>query len=67
MMSWNPTVFGLAMDVVGFLIVFRYGGFSVGRVSIVAEDSKNMKFLKLLGAALIIAGFGLQIVGAMSN
>ena len=67
MMSWNPTVVGLWMDVVGFLIVFRYGGFSVGRVSIVAEDNKDMKRLKLLGAALIIAGFGLQIVGATGN
>ncbi len=59
-------MFGLAMDMVGFLLVFSYGGFDIGRISIVAESSKSHKTLKLLGAGLIILGFGLQIVGAMS-
>jgi len=66
-MNWNPTVVGLAMDMVGFLIVFTFGGFDFGRVSIVAESSKTNNFMKLAGGGLIILGFGLQIVGATGN
>ncbi len=55
------------MDLVGFLIVFTFGGFDFGRVSIVAESSKTNNFMKLAGGGLIILGFGLQIVGATGN
>ena len=64
-MSWNPTVVGLALDVVGFILVFAFGGFEFGRSVLLLEDSKSKNVFKFLGAFLIIVGFGLQIVGAI--
>ena len=64
-MSWNPTVVGLALDVVGFILVFAFGGFEFGRSALLLEDSKSKNVFKFLGAFLIIVGFGLQIVGAI--
>ena len=64
-MSWNPTVFGLALDVVGFILVFQFGGFDFGTNRLVWKDqSKFVKPLRILGAILVISGFAFQIFGA---
>ena len=64
--SWNPTITGLFMDVLGFLLIFALGGLGITGVHGFAE-SNTRKYLKYLGAFLIVVGFALQIVGAKSN
>ena len=66
-MYWNPTAIGLFLDILGFLLVFAFGGFNVGIVNLVAEQSKSHIFVKLLGALLVIVGFTLQIFGAIGR
>ena len=66
-MYWNPTVIGLALDIVGFFLVFVFGGFEVGRALFRLEQdkSKKMKPFKIIGAIMVIAGFCFQMYGAM--
>ena len=64
---WNPTAVGLAFDIVGFLLVFAYGGFNVGVMNWVGEESKSHPVIKLLGATLVVVGFSLQIFGAIRD
>ena len=54
-------------DIIGFVLVFAFGGFNIGVVNIVAEQSKSYVFLKFLGASLVTVGFALQICGAMDR
>lgn len=66
----NPTYFtvtGLALDMVGFFLVFILGGFEVGRAGLLLQSDKSHKIkpLKFIGAAMVVIGFGLQIVGAL--
>ena len=51
------------MDVAGFLLIFALGGLGITGVHGFAE-SNTRKYLKYLGAFLIIVGFALQIYGA---
>ncbi len=66
-MSWNPTAIGLALDIVGFVLVFAFGGFEFGRAAILQESdkSKKMKPFKIIGAIMVIGGFGFQLYGAL--
>ena len=68
-MSWNPTIAGLVLDMVGFLLVFAFGGFDMGsaRLLLQSDNSAKLKPFKIIGATMIIVGFGLQIVGAMGS
>ena len=54
------------MDVAGFLLICLLGGLGITGVHGFAER-KTRTNLKYLGAFLIVVGFALQIVGAMSN
>lgn len=56
---------GLIFDIVGFKLVFAFGGFDVGRSGLDLEDSKPKTPFKWLGAFLVITGFALQICGAI--
>jgi uncharacterized membrane protein len=60
------TISGLIFDVVGFLLVFIFGGFEIGRSGLLLENdnSEKMKPLKILGSILVILGFVFQLVGA---
>ena len=64
-MQCNIIVIGLAFDLLGFLMVFAFGGFAVGRSFISAEDDKSKitKPFKIIGAILVILGFLLQMIG----
>ena len=66
-MNWNPTIVGLTLDMIGFLLVFVFGGFEVGRSALLLEEdnSHKMKPLKVIGGIMVIAGFRLQIYGAL--
>lgn len=65
-MSWNPTVVGLALDILGFGLVFLFGGFTFGQSGLLLENdqSEKTKPLRILGAILVITGFVFQIFGA---
>ena len=56
-MTFNPTVVGLGLDIVGFILVFAFGGFELGRATILMESSKSYPRLKWLGAIMVVAGF----------
>lgn len=66
-MMWNFTAIGLAMDAVGFILVFVFGGFSIGSATMRLESdrSQETKPFKILGSIMVIAGFGLQMLGAL--
>lgn len=68
-MDWNPTVIGLALDIGGFILVFAFGGFEVGRAGFLLESdtSAKMKPFKIIGAIMVVAGFGFQMIGALSQ
>jgi hypothetical protein len=59
-------VIGLAFDLLGFLLVFAFGGFTVGHSFILneADESKKTKPFKIIGPILVILGFLLQMIGA---
>lgn len=61
----EPIVLGLILDVIGFILVFFFGGFHFGRSAFLFEDdrSKEVMPLKILGAILVIVGFVPQIYG----
>lgn len=61
----NIIVIGLAFDLVGFLMVFAFGGFEFGSSKILKEDDKSKitKPFKIIGAILVILGFLLQMIG----
>lgn len=64
---WNLTAIVLAMDAVGFVLVFVFGGFSIGSARFLLESDRSheTKPFKILGAIMVIAGFGLQLLGAL--
>ncbi len=55
-MQCNLMVIGLAFDLLGFLLVFAFGDFTVGRSFILneADESKKTKPFKIIGAILVI-------------
>lgn len=63
-MQCNLIVIGLVFDILGFLMVFAFGGFNVGRSALLSEESKKMTLFKIIGAILVILGFLLQLIGA---
>lgn len=65
-MSWNPTVVGLALDILGFVLVFSFGGFTFGQSGLLLENDQSGKTkpLRIFGAILVITGFVFQIYGA---
>jgi len=64
-MDINWTVAGLVLDILGFLIVFQYGGFNFGEVTWSDKGGTPYPHLKSLGAIFIVLGFVLQILGAL--
>lgn len=56
---------GLALDIVGFIVIFIYGGFQFG-VSAYMEDEYSWYVLPLrfLGSLMVLIGFLFQIIGA---
>ena len=68
-MFWNPTVIGLALDILGFGLVFSFGGFTFGQSGLLLENDQSGKTkpLRILGAILVITGFAFQIGGAIGG
>ena len=66
-MQYNLIVIGLAFDLIGFLIIFLFGGFAFGRSVLLLENDKSDKFkcFKYLGAILVVLGFSLQLIGTI--
>ena len=56
----------LALDILGFGLVFLFGGFTFGRSALLLENDQSEKTrpLRILGAILVITGFVFQIFGA---
>lgn len=48
----EPIILGLIFDVIGFLLVFLFGGFDLGRSTLLlqGDHSKEVKPLKIMGA-----------------
>ncbi len=61
----SMVMWGLLLDAVGFVLVFAFGGFSIGRAVILAEhdQSDQMAKWKMIGAIMVVSGFLLQFVG----
>ena len=59
------TTLGLIFDIIGFLLVFIYGGFNLGESVMAYQDSKDHPYLKIFGGFLVILGFSLQICGSL--
>ena len=64
---WNLVAIGLGLDIVGFTVLFIFGGFSVGQSGLLLESdrSNETKPVRIIGAILVIAGFVFQLVGAL--
>lgn len=64
-LDFNITQLGLSLDILGFVIIFFFGGFSFG-LEIVTLNKESWVVLtaKILGSVLVICGFMLQIIGA---
>jgi hypothetical protein len=61
----NITQIGLFLDILGFVVVFFFGGFSFGIDIVVLKKESWVVFAaKVLGSVLVICGFILQIIGA---
>jgi hypothetical protein len=56
---------GLVLDIVGFLMVFNYGGFEKGRAALLLEEDTAHKYVthRIVGAVMVVAGFMLQGIG----
>jgi len=65
--TMNWTVIGLCLDVVGFLLVFWFGGFEVGSSPMSFEDDTSDKWkpVRIIGMVCVILGFAFQIVGSL--
>ncbi len=62
----NIASIGLVLDIIGFILVFVYGGFDIGRSpALLVAKVPDRKYLKIIGATLIIAGFALQFWGSL--
>lgn len=73
-MQCNLTVIGLSFDFVGFLVIFLFSFYSVGRGALLMESAKSGKSdkkecliftMKMLGLFMVLVGFGFQWYGAM--
>ncbi len=59
------TQIGLLIDVIGFVVIFLFGGFSFGIDIVVLQDSEWWVLVcKIVGGSLVVLGFVLQIIGA---
>lgn len=65
----NITNTELIMDLIGFLIIFIFGGFESGRSALLTESDKTRKnkCYKFIGATMVILGFVFQIIGNMAQ
>ena len=56
---------GLLLDIVGFVIVFIFGGFQFGVSFYISEEhSWYVLPARCVGALLVIIGFSLQFIGS---
>ncbi len=60
-MTWMQL--GILLDAVGFLLVFLFGGFSFGLDLVHVGKSWWVVPCKVIGGALVIAGFGAMYIG----
>ena len=65
-MTFNPTITGLIIDVVGFILIFAAGGLGQTDVHGFAEDDWK-KNARRVGAYLVVIGFAFQIYGASGS
>lgn len=64
-MDLSLTQIGLLCDVVGFIIIFFFGGFQFGIDTVtLGKSSWYVMPARIIGSVLIIGGFILQIFGA---
>lgn len=65
-MELTLTQIGLLMDIAGFILIFLFGGLSVGDPDqvVVGKAWKGVSWVRAAGFLLVIAGFTLQIFGA---
>ncbi len=63
----NFSAIGLVLDIIGFAILFIYGGFDIGKppALLIGGNTPDKKGLKILGATLVIIGFCLQFYGSI--
>lgn len=62
----NITQCGLLLDIVGFVIIFVFGGFQFGVGAYVSDNySWYVLPMRIIGSVLVLAGFVLQIYGAL--
>jgi len=66
-MAWNLTATGLIFDIIGFVLIFALGGFQFGTSGLLLENDKShiTKWPRIGGAILVVAGFALQLAGAI--
>lgn len=64
----NHSQIGLILDVVGFIVIFIFGGFQFGVSQYVGDEHKFYVLpLRVIGSLLVIVGFVLQIIGAANG
>lgn len=61
----NLNQLGLILDILGFLLIFFFGGFTLGlREYISSSPTSWALILRLAGCLLVVMGFVFQIIGA---
>ncbi len=64
----NHSQIGLILDIVGFVIIFIFGGFQFGVSQYVGDEHKGYVLpLRFVGSIFVIVGFVLQIIGASNG
>ncbi|RSD31722.1 hypothetical protein [Vibrio pectenicida] len=64
-MGLTLTQCGLLLDAIGFIIVFLFGGFTIGIDMVYAGGVKWYVWpLRVIGALMIVVGFWLQYLGS---
>lgn len=65
-MQWTLTAIGLVLDIIGFVLVFIFGGFDMSSKGLAyAAEHWTSKPIKYFGAFLVITGFCLQLYGTL--
>lgn len=55
---------GLLLDIVGFVVIFIFGGFQFGvRVYVSDEYGRHVLPARIMGSLTAVAGFALQFIG----
>ena len=65
-MSFTLSQWGLLLDGIGFLLVFAFGGFSIGAAEAIttSEPTKRLAYAaRIAGMVFVLAGFALQFMG----